>query len=184
MIRINLLSEEKKKQKKKRRIKGPSNFLVTVGIAALAAFIVSGGAAFFFKNQVSQLKKQSESNKAKLADLAKKTNEAKKYESLNKEIAQRSVIIEGLRKNQSVPVRILDNVSTAMPEGLWLTVMNYKDSGVVLEGYAFSNADIVSYVENLKKSESFSEVYLDESAQAEIEKVQVYKFKLNFKVRV
>ncbi|HAK87776.1 MAG TPA: hypothetical protein DHV16_06315 [Nitrospiraceae bacterium] len=184
MIRINLLSEEKKKQKKKIKIKGPSNFLVTVGMAVLAALLVSGGGAFFFKNQVSRLEKQNESNKAKLAELAKQTNEASRLEKLNKEIAQRSVIIEGLKKNQSVPVKILDNVSTVMPEGLWLVMMTYKDSGVVLEGYAFSNADIVSYVENLKRSENFSDVYLDESAQAEIEKVQVYKFKLSFKVRV
>lgn len=181
MIRINLLSEEKKKKK---RIKGPSNILVTVGILTLSAALVFGGAAFFFKNQVSQLKSRSESNKAKLADLAKKTNEANRYEKLNKEIAQRSVIIESLRKNQSVPVRILDNVSTALPEGIWLIMMTYKDSGVVLEGYAFSNTEIVSYVENLKKSENFADVYLDESVQAEVEKVQVYKFKLNFKVRV
>ncbi|MCL4456390.1 MAG: PilN domain-containing protein [Nitrospirae bacterium] len=184
MIRINLLSEEKKKQKKKRKIKGPSNFLVTVGIAALAALLVSGGAAFFFKNQVSQLKSRSDSNKAKLAELARQTNEANRLDKLNKEIAQRSVIIEGLRKNQSVPVKILDNVSKEIPEGLWLVMMTYKDTGVVVEGYAFSNADIVSYVENLKKSENFSDVYLDESVQAEIEKVQVYKFKLSFKIRV
>ncbi|MBI5213718.1 MAG: PilN domain-containing protein [Nitrospirae bacterium] len=183
MIRINLLSEERKKKKKK-KIKGPSNFLVTVGLAVLSAVLIAGGAALFFKNQVSQLKKQSEANKAKIADLAKKTNEANRYEKLNKEIAQRSVIIEGLRKNQSVPVRILDNVSTAMPEGVWLVMMTYKDNGIVLEGYAFSNTDIVSYVENLKKSENFADVYLDESVQAEVEKVQVYKFKLNFKMRV
>lgn len=182
MIRINLLSEERKKKKKK-KIKGPSNFLVTVGIVTLSASLVSGGAAFFFKNQVSRLKTNIESNKTKLADLAKKTNEANRYEKLNKEIAQRSVIIEGLRKNQSVPVKILDNVSKEIPEGLWLVMMTYRDAGVVLEGYAFSNADIVSYVENLKKSDNFSDVYLDESVQVEVEKVQVYKFKLSFRMR-
>lgn len=183
MIRINLLSEERKKKKKK-KIKGPSNFLVTVGLAALSAVLIAGGAALFFKNQVSRLKMNIESNKTKLADLAKKTNEANRYEKLNKEITQRNAIIENLKKNQSIPVKILDNVSTAIPEGVWLVNLAYRDSGVVIEGQAFSNIDIVSYVENLKKSVDFTDVYLEESRQIEVGKVQVYRFKLNFKVKV
>jgi len=179
MIRINLLAEKKKK-----KIKGPASFLVTIGIASGAAFLVMGLITFVLTSMASNLRKQSESNKAKLTELTRKINEVKKYEKLNKEIEQRNALIETLRKNQAVPVRILDNVSTAIPEGIWLASMTYKDNGVALEGYAFTNIDIVSYVENLKKSANLTDVYLEESKQVEVEKVQVYRFKLNFKVKV
>ncbi|WP_333654246.1 PilN domain-containing protein [Dissulfurispira sp.] len=180
MIRINLLAEKKKKK----RVKGPASFLVAIIIVSGAALIVMGLVTFLFKSSVSKLKAQSESNKAKLTELNKKINEVKKYEKLNKEIEQRNALIETLRKNQAVPVRILDDVSTVMPKGIWLASMTYKDSGVGLEGYAFTNIDIVSYVENLKKSVNFTDVYLEELKQVEFEKVQVYRFKLNFKVKV
>jgi type IV pilus assembly protein PilN len=180
MIRINLLAEKKKKK----RVKGPSSFLMTIILVSGTALIVMGLATFVLKMSVSKLQEQSESNKAKLVELNRKINEVKKYEKLNKEIEQRNTLIETLRKNQAVPVRILDEVSTVMPEGIWLISMTYKDNGVGLEGYAFTNIDIVSYVENLKKSVNFTDVYLEESKQVEFEKVQVYRFRLNFKVKV
>jgi len=180
MIRINLLAEKKKKK----RVKGPANFLVAIIIVSGATLLIMGLITFVLKSSISKLKAQSELNKAKLTDLNRKINEVKKYEKLNKEIEQRNALIETLRKNQAVPVRILDNVSSAMPEGIWLASMTYKDSSVGLEGYAFTNIDIVSYVENLKKSVNFTDVYLEESKQVEFEKVQVYRFKLNFKVKV
>lgn len=180
MIRINLLAEKKKR----RGIKGPASFLVSIILVSGTVLLIMGLVAFLFKSSVSKLRAQSESNKAKLTELNKKINEVKKYEKLNKEIEQRNALIDALRKNQAVPVMILDDVSTAMPEGIWLASMSYKDNGVGLEGYAFTNMDIVSYVENLKKSVNFTDVYLEESKQVEFEKVQVYKFKLNFKVKV
>ncbi|MBI3592921.1 MAG: PilN domain-containing protein, partial [Nitrospirae bacterium] len=139
---------------------------------------------FWFKSMVSQLRAQSESNKTMIADLSKKINEVKKFEKLNKELELRAGLIETLRKNQSVPVRILDEVSNIIPEGVWLNSLAYKDNGVSLEGTAFSNIDIVSFVDNLKRSVNTMDVYLEETREADIEKVKVYRFKINFKVKV
>jgi hypothetical protein len=55
---------------------------------------------------------------------------------------------------------------------------------VTLEGYAFTNEQIVLYAENLKRTARFSDVYLEESHQVEVENTLVYRFKLNFRVRV
>ncbi len=119
-----------------------------------------------------------------MASLSKKIAEIKKFEKLNKELEQRSTLIETLRKNQAIPVRILDEVSSVIPEGVWLNSLAYKENGVSMEGFAFTNIDIVSYIDNLKRLGSVSDVYLEESRESEVEKVKVYKFKLSFKVRV
>jgi type IV pilus assembly protein PilN len=180
MIKINLLTEKKKKK----RIRRPANILILTAAITAVTFVLASAAVFYLKSEVSKLKSKSETNKALIAELTKKINEVKRFEQLNKEIEQRNALIETLRKNQAVPVRILDDVSTVMPKGIWLASMTYKDNGVGLEGYAFTNIDIVSYIETLKKSVNFTDVYLEESKQVEFEKVQVYRFKLNFKVKV
>lgn len=180
MIRVNLLAWKKKKDKV---IKAPANFLVMAGVVGGTTIIVTGVFIFFLNSNVSKLRSQSELNNAQLTELKKKISEVKKYERLNKEIEQRNVLIETLRGNQAVPVKLLDNVSTALPQGVWLASLTCKENRISLEGYAFTNIDIVSYVENLKKSVNFTDVYLEESRQIEFEKAQVYKFKLNFNVK-
>ncbi|MEW6116592.1 MAG: PilN domain-containing protein [Nitrospirota bacterium] len=180
MIRVNLLTEKRKKKK----AAGPAGFLVLVSGITLVTLIVVGGTTIFLKSKVSHMKEQRETNRVTINDLSKRINEIKKYERLNKELEQKSNLIETLRKNQSVPVKLLDEVSSLIPEGVWLSSFLYRDNGVSLEGIAFTNNDIVAYVDNLKKSPSFADVYLEESSETEVEKVKVYRFKLNFKIKV
>ena len=181
MIKINLLTE---KRKKKKRARGPANFLITIAAVSLAALLVAGIATLVFKTSVSRLRAESEADKEKVAGLSKKMDEMKKFEKMNKELEQRSAIIETLKKNQGVPVRVLDEVSREIPEGVWLNSLAFKDNNINVEGFAFTNNDLVAYVENLKRLSDMSDVYLEESREADVEKVKVYKFKLSFKVKV
>jgi len=180
MIRINLLIEKRKK----RRIIGPQNVAVALIAVNLAALVVSGSATVWVKGKVAQLRDQSEANKSVIGTLTKKINEINKIDKQNKEFEQRSKLIETLRKNQSVPVRVLDEVDLLIPDGVWLTALFFKDSTVSLEGTAFSNIDIVSFVDNLKRSSDLDDVYLEESREGEVDKVKVYQFKAHFKVKV
>lgn len=181
MIRINLLTE---KRKKKKEIKGKTEFLVKIGIATLGTLLVCVGITLFLNFSISQLKKEKETNKATIAELQKRIAEVKKYEELNKEIAYRNSIIETLRKNQAVPVRILNDISLSLPDGVWLTALNYKEESSDIEGYSFGNASIVNYVQNLKRLDILKNVYLVESKESEFEKTRVYKFKISFGVKV
>lgn len=182
MIKINLLPEAARKAKKK-RAKGPSSFIILFSAITVTTLLIMGGTTFFFKSEVTRLRDQSEANKAVVASLAKKIAEVKKYEQLNKELDARGKLIESLRKTQSVPVWILDHLSSIIPEGVWLNSISYVGDGVSLEGVAYTNQDVVSYVDNLKRSGNIADVYLEETRESEIDKVKVYRFKLNFKVK-
>ena len=94
------------------------------------------------------------------------------------------MIIERLKKNQIVPLRLLDEVSEMLPKGVWLNDLQDKGGLVSIEGYAFSNSDLVSYVQNLKGSEYLTNVMLVESRQAVLGEISIYKFKLTFRVQV
>jgi type IV pilus assembly protein PilN len=176
MIRINLLGERKKKKK----VGPPPRFLVVFLAVLLGSLLVAGFATVYFKSKVSQLRSQSEENKAKLATLAKKISEVKKFESLNKEYLLKTNLIEKLRENQSIPVRILDQVSSALPEGVWVNGLSYRGNNVAVEGFAFTNIDVVAYVDNLKKAPGVTNVTLLETRETQVEKVTVYKYSLVF----
>ncbi len=184
MIKINLLPGEKK-AKKKEAVQSPARKFLTVILAvAVATLLIMLGVTYYLGYTQDELKKQYESNKVMVTQLQQSIQDVKKFETLNASIQQKTNLIENLRKNQAVPVRILDEVSSVLPEGVWLTSLLFKDNHIVIEGFAFTNLDIVSYIDNFKRSPIISEASLDESKYDEINKVQVYKFKLNFKVKV
>jgi type IV pilus assembly protein PilN len=181
MIRINLLAEKKKKKKEAKK---EANFLLKIGVITAGTLLICIGITTFLRFNISGLKKEIESNKAVLADLQRKIIEVKRYDELNKKISYKSFIIETLRKNQSVPIRILNDISLSLPDGVWLSALNYKEEVSDIEGYAFGNDHIVKYVENLKRLNVLKDVYLVESKEAEFEKARVYKFKISFSIKV
>jgi hypothetical protein len=61
--------------------------------------------------------------------------------------------------------------------------MSVSGGNINMEGYGFSNTDIVSYVDNIKNSGMFADVYLQESKSTEVEKIPLYAFKLTFKLK-
>lgn len=180
MIRINLLPEKKKR----RRVRRARYYFILCGIITLTTLLIAVATTYYIRASISSLKSERDANNATIASLSKKISESKKYEQLNKEISQRNALIENLRSNQALPTKMLNNVAMALPEGVWIGSLVYKDEGVDIEGYAFTNISVVTYVENLKRYSDLTDVYLVESKEAELETVRVYKFKIVFKLKV
>ncbi len=188
MIRINLLTERKQKKQKKAELpfageKKKLPFLIVLAIVTGATVLIMGIIFFVLKTTVSNLKEEYQTNQTKIVELKKRIEEVKKLEALNKAIQQKSDLIETLKKNQSVPARLLDDISKLLPDGIWLTSVSFNNPQAVVEGTAFTNIDVVAFVDNLKKSNTYTDVYLDESKQGTVEKQEVYNFKLHFKVK-
>lgn len=190
MIRINLLTERKQKKQNKGELpiagetKKALPFLALLALVTGVTLIVVVLVIAFLKMKVSDLKTEYTSNQVKIAEYKKKIDEVKKYEVLNKAIQQKSNIIETLKKNQSVPVRLLDDISKLMPDGIWLSAVTFNNPQVTIEGVGYTNVDVVAFVDNLKKSLTYSDVYLEETKQGTVDKTEVYNFKLNFKVKI
>jgi len=151
---------------------------VTVVVLVIMAYL-----AFFFNSTLAAKKAQFAENEKKITELKAKIKAVDDFEKRNKTFKERNEIIEQLSKNKSVPVKILDEISALLPNGTWLHAMTVSGGAINLEGYGFTNSDIVSFVDNIKNSKIFTEVYLQESKSAEMEKVPVYMFKLAFKIK-
>lgn len=179
MIRINLLPVKRKKKAKPLPTFVVSTVLITVIIICVLGYLF-----YYYNSTLQTTKDRFNANREKLADLKNKIKEVENFEKLNKTIGERTKIIEQLRKNQNVPVMILDEMSRNLPRGVWLLTLTVAGGNGSIDGIGFTNSDVVAYVDNLKNSKLVTEVYLQESKQVEIEKIPLYQFKLTFKVAV
>ncbi|MEW6570038.1 MAG: PilN domain-containing protein [Nitrospirota bacterium] len=179
MIRVNLLPV--KRRKKAKPI--PSYLFLMIGVTVFTAVIMAF-LTFLFNARLSERKAQFAANERKIAELKEKIKAVEDFERRNKIFRERSEIIEQLSRNKRIPVKILDEISSLLPEGIWLQSVSVAGLDKVdISGYGFTNTEIVSFVDNIKRSTMFTEVYLLESKSAEIEKIPVYMYKLTFKLK-
>ena len=178
MIRINLLPTHRKKA----IILPPS--LIYGAIGSVVVLILLVGYTIHMNSKISSINQQVIAKQQRLNQMKARLKEVENYERDNAEFRKKTQIIEKLKSNQAVPLRLLDEVSEMLPKGVWLTLLEDKGGAVSIEGYAFSNSDLVTYIQNLKGSRYFENVELIESRQTDIEKFSVYKFKLTFRIKV
>lgn len=179
MIKVNLIPV-----KRRRKTKPLPPFVITMMIVTVVTGIVMAYLVYFFNSRLSDRMTRFAANEKKIAELKEKIKAVENFERLNKTFQQRADIIEQLSKNRSVPVKLLDEISNLLPHGIWLQAMTVSGENINIDGYGFTNSDIVIYVDNIKHSKLFTEVYLQESRSTEIEKIPLYVFKLTFKIKV
>lgn len=179
MIKVNLIPAKRRKKPK------PVPTFVVVGVMAFVfSVIVSATVVIIMNSKIEELENQKRENARLIEELNKKIAEVKDFEARNKVFLERKKIIEDLTRNQGLPVRILEEVSGRLTDGVWLVSMNVSRSMVNLTGVGFTNSDIVALVNSLKGSELFSNVILLGANQANISGVTVYNFNLTFNVNV
>lgn len=178
MIKVNLIPTKKKKKQKPVPVFLIYTVLLTLAVGAIFLYIT-----YHFSSTISAKEKKVKENVITIAALKKKIKAVEDFEKLNKTFQQRKDIIEELGRNKSRPVKILDEISALLPPGVWLSTADVKGLDVSLSCTAFTNTDVVNYVNNLKNSKLFTDVYLQESVQSKAAAITVYSFKLTFKVK-
>ena len=156
MIRINLLAVERERPKRAGALI-PAAQRVTI-----AASLILIGTAFFVAWWFWSLHRASVTVDEDLArgeremqQLRSVLAQVQKFEASKAQLQQRVTLIEQLRRGQSGPVHILDEISKALPERLWLTDMTQKGDDIVLAGMTTSLTGLSDFVANLEGSTWF-----------------------------
>jgi type IV pilus assembly protein PilN len=178
MIKVNLIPLKKKKKAKP----VPSFVIASVGVT-LVVCVLLAYLVYFFNSRLEDKQRKVAENEKTLAQLKDKIKAVDDYERRNATYKQRKEIIEQLGRNKTLPVKVIDQVSALLPQGVWLTSMGLNGPNVNLGCMAFTNTDVVNYVNNLKKSALFTDVFLQESVQTEVSGFSVYSFRLTFRVK-
>lgn len=160
MIRINLLTEAKAAAARKKTPILPTgaklnNFLFLGGLALGVLYVVI--TALTLLGRRSQL--EDEIGKARLeADRLKSIiEEVKEFEDKKSSLEAKIQLINNLKTNQKGPVRLMDEISRALPDLVWLTQLDYSGDQILMKGKTLSPNAVAAYLTNLKKSPFFAE---------------------------
>ena len=177
MIRINLLKPEAKElpvEEVKREIKPPKMSLIYLLVVFAAA------ALFFYQrsalNKENNLLEAAQLEKNKLSDVLGKLEEAQKLKSL---FERKINLINQLKPQQNVAVRIMDELSKHIPYYIWLSEATYDKQTVHIKGKALSNNLIADYIYSLETSPYFFNVNLLSSTQKTMRDNQYLEFAIN-----
>jgi type IV pilus assembly protein PilN len=75
--------------------------------------------------------------------------EVQQFEARRAQLQQRVALIQQLRGGQSLPVQLLDTISKSIPDMLWLTDLEEKDTSVTMTGLSTTLIAVSDLVGNL-----------------------------------
>jgi type IV pilus assembly protein PilN len=156
MIRINLLAVDRERSKRKAKFQTAQK--VTLGsslILVLAALVVvwwwwSLGKA---STELDQRIADAERETARLRSLIQQVAQ---FEQQRGQLQQRVSLIEQLRKGQSGPVHMLDQLSRALPDTMWFTDLKQAGDDITIDGRCTSLTALSDFVANLESSNYFA----------------------------
>jgi len=161
MIRINLLPvRQLKKRAKARNEIILITFFFTVFLAIIVAVtFIQVAKVSTLNDSIVRINKEIDTKyKPILAQI-------KQIEDTKKELERRSAVIDKLKSDSSLTVRVLDEVANIVDnERMWLTQLNQQGGSLTLTGMALDNETIAAFMDKLKLSPFVNSVDLANSS--------------------
>ena len=157
MIRINLLAVDRDKKKKKAvTLQAGQKMTIGCSLILMLAMLFIGWRYWALSRESAQLDADIAAAQQETTRLHSIIQQVQQFEQRKAQLQQRVVLIEQLRKGQSGPVHMLDQISRALPPMLWLTELKQVGpSDVVIDGKATTLTGLSDFVSNLEASGYF-----------------------------
>jgi type IV pilus assembly protein PilN len=163
MIRINLLTVERERSsKKKSSVSVGGGFGPAQRMTVAATLILVFTGAFIAWRWVSLTRDSKAIDDAigaaqqEAGRLHGIIQQVQQFEQRKAQLSQRVTLIEQLRKGQTGPVHMLDQLSRSLPPMLWLTELKQGDKGeVVVDGRCTTLTALSDFVANLEATGYF-----------------------------
>ena len=157
MIRINLLAVDRGPVKKARSAGVTAAQRVTIGAALILLTTIVGIGWWFWSLRTRDQKLDTDIAQAEREanQLRSVLAQVQKFEARKAQLQQRVNLIEQLRRGQTAPVHVLDEVSRAVPDRLWLVTMLQRGQDFTIEGRTTTLTGLSDFVSNLESSAWF-----------------------------
>ncbi len=156
-VRINLLAADRPAQKTKKVASTASSgtpgsfqaylFLVLFIGGALA---LCGGAWLWKSNAIKELDTQIEASKKRQLELQAIKAQVDEYEKQKRILDAKLNLILRLQAEQSGPVHMLDEISKALPDFVWLTNMDQSSASLRFKGQSRGIPSVADFIANLQ----------------------------------
>jgi type IV pilus assembly protein PilN len=181
MIRINLLAVERR-TKKKSRVVLPAAHRVTLGASLILIATILGIGWWFLslRQRSAQLDQDLARAESEASQLRPVLSQVQKFETRKAQLTQRVTLIEQLRRGQSAPVHVLDEISKSLPDRLWLTELKQVGGDFTINGFAASLPSLSDFVANLEATKWFKRPVeiLDSQVQTDPKAGDLVKFSI------
>lgn len=161
MIKINLLAADKPRAAAKSRlpqfnIKG-QQLAIGCGLILVATAALLGWRYYTLGRDSRQLDEAISAAQQETVRLHGVIGEVQKFEQRRTQLQQRVGLIEQLRREQTGPVHMLDQISLALPPMMWLTDLKQtaESNDVVIDGRCTGLTTLSDFVANLEGSGYF-----------------------------
>ena len=182
MIRINLLPIGRRPVEEKVRKE--------ISIFILLTFFSLAVMAYFHVVHTREIERIKVEKKTVDGEIRRYQDRQKQLDALKKKedvMRQKLKVIDNLRKNRDLPVRVLDELAVRIPaDKMWIKTLSQKGDTLTLTGVARGNETIAQFMEALAKSPYIdaNAVVLKQSRQVTVEGYKLKNFDLNCKIVV
>jgi type IV pilus assembly protein PilN len=155
MIRINLLAPERPTQRKKAAATGgPSGIqaYLLLGFFTIASLVACGAAYVYEMAAISHLDSDIATAQKREAQLKAIKVQVDAFEAKKRTLEAKVNLIEQLKAQQGGPVHLLDEVSRALPDFVWLTGMDETGNSVQFKGESNGLSAVADFITNLQQA--------------------------------
>jgi type IV pilus assembly protein PilN len=172
MIRINLVAPEKA-TKAKAKSSGPAMPPGALQSYLLLALLVGGAAVlcaglwWLQSNKLRDLDTRIAADEKRQRDLKAIADQVAAFQQKKAILENKVLVIEQLRLKQKSPVHMLDEISKALPDYVWLTSLDETNGGLRFGGQSNSLAAVADFISAMQRSGWFPVVDLSTSTEAQ-----------------
>ena len=173
MIKINLLPREERRRKVQVKVPQAAVVLLTI--------LIVGGMWLYWrsvKRDVQRIQVEIVATRNEIAQNQQIVRLVEQYTRDKKQLEDRLTLIQRLVNAQSTPVSLLDGISQALPDDVWLAGVSKLTGRLVVQGYAsshFSVADLMIALGRLKPIISSVELIFSELQMYENKPVERFE---------
>ena len=173
MIRINLLPVRaaQKKQKLRSQLTVMVLSLVLVGLLCGALFMQQQGINENLQDEIADINRRN-------TELQSRIGEVRDYEQRKADLEQKLSVLADLKSEKTGPVRLLDDLSNALPEELWLTSFSEQNGSIDLAGIADTEQRVATFMQTLEQSRHYSNIELTVTEQTTVGNRRMQRFTL------
>jgi type IV pilus assembly protein PilN len=155
MIRINLLAAERERTKKKPTFQTGQKVTIACSLVLVLTLVIIGWRYMALTSESKQLDIDIANSQQEATRLHAIIQQVQEFEQRKAQLQQRVVLIEQLRKSQTGPVHMLDQISRSLPPSLWLTTLKQDDASITIDGRCTTLTALSDFVANLEATGYF-----------------------------
>ena len=166
MIRINLLAADRPSAKKKASAApGALQAYLIMALFAGGTLLACAGAWWLKTAHIKELDDQIARGKKRQAELQAIKVQVDQFLQKKRILDAKVKLIEQLKAQQSGPVHMLDEISKALPDFVWLTTLDQTGNTLRFAGESNGLTSVADLITNLQKSGWFRLVDLISSTE-------------------